>query len=196
MSSSSSPSSTFFANRVADKVVLITGASGGIGGATAVLFASLGAHVVITARRLDALNEVAEECKRVSGGKTKVHTATLDVQKRSEIDAFVKGGLPEWAQGKVDVLVNNAGLVFGTDAVGEVNPDESECARASERKRASVAGGAHAFVLYMMVASADGPACARIALWFSVSFAALTHLSVHFSSLFTSPLVHLTPLFT
>lgn len=109
--------------------MLVTGASGGIGRSTALLFASLGAHVIITARRLDVLNTVAEECR--AGGKqagfdVKVHAAALDMQKRSDIDRFFSSGLPEWAQSKVDVLVNNAGLVIGTSPVGDIDPDESE----------------------------------------------------------------------
>lgn len=120
--------STFFdTSRLHDKVVLVTGASGGIGRSTALLFSRLGANVVLAARRRDALETVAQECAKANkegatgkGGKT--HVATLDLRERKQIDAL-KSGLPDWAS-KVDVLVNNAGLVLGVDKVGEIDPDE------------------------------------------------------------------------
>lgn len=124
-------SSFFNVSRLHDKVVFVTGASGGIGRATAVLFARFGANVIITARRLDVLQSVAEECQAANkegqtGHGGKVHVAQLDMQKRSELDR-VREELPDWAKRKVDVLVNNAGLVIGVEKVGEISPEDSEC---------------------------------------------------------------------
>lgn len=56
-------SSIFSASRLQDKVVLITGASAGIGKSTAILFAKAGANVVLTARREDKLNETLAQCQ-------------------------------------------------------------------------------------------------------------------------------------
>ncbi|KDN38700.1 NAD(P)-binding protein [Tilletiaria anomala UBC 951] len=119
--------SLFSTNRLHDKVVLITGASAGIGRATAVLFARAGANVVLTARRTEKLDDAVKECEEAnkqgaSGKGGKYVAVELDVQKRSNLDALI-GQLPDWAK-QVDILVNNAGLVFGTEKVGEINADE------------------------------------------------------------------------
>src|ERR1700675_3922334 len=90
---------------IKDKVVAITGASSGIGEATALLLAERGAKVVLGARgsdRLDALvNRIA-----ASGGEA-VYTLT-DVKKRGDLSNLV--GLAIERYGKLDVLVNNAGV--------------------------------------------------------------------------------------
>ncbi|CAO1624746.1 unnamed protein product [Sympodiomycopsis kandeliae] len=125
--SSAKPSSSFFSNRVASKTVLITGASSGIGESTALLFASLGANVILTARRLDVLKEVEKQVQKVAsdnGHNIKSHVVDLDVQNRKEIDRFVESRLPSWAVNKIDILVNNAGLVLGTSQVGDIDPEE------------------------------------------------------------------------
>ncbi|CAO1630090.1 unnamed protein product [Jaminaea pallidilutea] len=117
----------FDMSRIQGKVVFITGASGGIGKSTAVLFARLGANVVLAARRKEQLEQVAEECVKANkeggtgqGGKT--HVAIVDMMKRSQIEE-AKANLPDWAQ-QVDVLVNNSGLVLGVDKVGSIDADE------------------------------------------------------------------------
>lgn len=120
-------SSFFDTSRLHDKVVVITGASGGIGRSTALLFSRLGANVVLAARRQDALESAAKECVQAnkeggSGKGGKVHTAVVDVRKRGDIEGL-KAGLPDWAK-NVDILVNNAGLVLGVDKVGEIDADE------------------------------------------------------------------------
>ena len=117
----------FDTSRLHDKVVLITGASAGIGRASAVLFSRLGANVVITARRLEVLNEVASECTQAnkeagSGKGGKVHVAKLDMQDK-DFDKFAQE-LPDWAKGKVDVFVSNAGLALGRAHVGEIDPQD------------------------------------------------------------------------
>jgi NAD(P)-dependent dehydrogenase (short-subunit alcohol dehydrogenase family) len=88
------------------KVALITGASSGIGRATALKFASEGAKVAIVARRADKLQEVAQEII-AKGGAVKVIAA--DVTEPAEIDRVVAETLA--AFGGVDVLVNAAGII-------------------------------------------------------------------------------------
>jgi NADP-dependent 3-hydroxy acid dehydrogenase YdfG len=88
------------------KVILITGASSGIGQATAFRLAREGHHVVIGARREDRLTEVADKI-RADGGS--VDVCRLDVTDRADVAAFVDGAVER--HGRVDVLVSNAGVM-------------------------------------------------------------------------------------
>lgn len=91
---------------VKDKVVIITGASSGIGEATAKHLAQLGAIVSLGARRKDRLDQLVKEITD-AGGQAKAFVT--DVTKRADVDALVKGTAE--AFGRVDVLFNNAGLM-------------------------------------------------------------------------------------
>lgn len=88
------------------KVVLITGASSGIGETTAEVLAKAGHTVLVTARRTDRLETLTQRIKQ-SGGKAKAYT--LDVTSRENFKAVVAAASEEF--GPVDVLVNNAGLM-------------------------------------------------------------------------------------
>ena len=88
------------------KVVAITGASSGIGEATARLLAERGAKVFLGARRIDKLKAIATDIM-TSGGEADTHP--VDVTKHDEVLAFVKGAQSRF--GRLDVLVNNAGLM-------------------------------------------------------------------------------------
>lgn len=87
------------------RTVVVTGASSGIGAATAVAFGALGWPVALGARRLDRLEETARRIED-AGGRAFVHA--LDVSDEGSIDAFV--GAAEKDLGHVDVLVSNAGM--------------------------------------------------------------------------------------
>jgi 3-hydroxy acid dehydrogenase/malonic semialdehyde reductase len=94
--------------RLTGKTVLITGASSGIGRATAFEFSRTAPEIklILTARRIDTLREIAAELEKESAGKTKVLPVQFDVSKPAEVREFV-GKLPEeWRD--IDVLVNNA----------------------------------------------------------------------------------------
>jgi short-subunit dehydrogenase len=91
-----------------DQVVIITGASSGIGWATALAFAREGARLVLAARRTERLTELQYEIQAL--GTTAMVIAT-DVTRDEELQALVEGTLA--AFGRIDVLVNNAGIADG-----------------------------------------------------------------------------------
>ena len=92
--------------RLKGAVVAITGASSGIGEATALAFAHRRANLALCARRLDKLNSVAEACR--AKGSPDVSVRRVDVGRRAEARAFIAGVLRDHE--RIDVLVNNAGL--------------------------------------------------------------------------------------
>ena len=88
-----------------NKVVIITGASSGIGKALAIEFAKLGAHIVITGRNEARLNEVAEI---LDGMNTRNLCLQLDVAKEKDNEILVNETVKTF--GKIDILINNAGI--------------------------------------------------------------------------------------
>lgn len=97
------------AKRLEGKTVLITGASSGIGRSTAKEFARTSPknlRLILTARRLEKLHELAQEIREEVGEGVKIHNVKMDVSKPAEVSAFVHG-LPEEFK-SIDVLVNNA----------------------------------------------------------------------------------------
>jgi len=90
---------------IKDKVAIVTGASSGIGYATAIALSKAGAKVAIGARRVDRLQDLADKIT----DNDKVFYQKLDVTQRSECDDFAKAVLDKW--GSIDILVNNAGLM-------------------------------------------------------------------------------------
>lgn len=87
------------------KVVAITGASSGIGEATALRLARSGARLVLGARRLDRLETLAS---RIAAEGGDVAVAVTDVRRRADVEALVELGGSRF--GKLDVLVSNAGI--------------------------------------------------------------------------------------
>jgi NADP-dependent 3-hydroxy acid dehydrogenase YdfG len=94
----------------ARKVAVVTGASSGIGAATARVLAAAGYDLVLAARRSDRVQAVADEI----GGRA----VTLDITDRAAVQEFAAG------LDRVDVLVNNAGGALGADPVATGDPDE------------------------------------------------------------------------
>ena len=93
-------------SNIADKVVVITGASSGLGESTAKLLARHGAKVVLGARRKDRIDAVVKEISAAGG---KAVGFAVDVTNRVEVEALIKGAVETF--GRVDVLVNNAGIM-------------------------------------------------------------------------------------
>lgn len=110
--------------RIEGKTIVITGASSGIGRSTAVEFARTAPNnlrLILTARRIDTLKEVAAQIEKETPG-VKVLPVKLDVSNPDEVRSFV-GNLPEeWRD--INVLVNNAGLVKGVDKAPGIKEED------------------------------------------------------------------------
>ena len=94
-----------------DKVIIVTGASSGIGLASATRFASLGAKIVLAARSIDKLEKIAEEINEKFNSQqptAKVLCVKTDVTKEEDCKNLVEQTIKHF--GKIDVLVNNAGI--------------------------------------------------------------------------------------
>ena len=99
-------------DRAHPRAAVVTGASSGIGAATAIALARAGFCVILGARRLDVLEEVAARCDGTA--------LALDVTQASSVDAFA-GAIDH-----VDVLVNNAGLAVGRDPLAELSDEAAD----------------------------------------------------------------------
>lgn len=96
-------------NSLAGRIVFVTGASAGIGEATAKAFAREGAKLLLCARRADKLSAIEQDLRSL--GAQDIHMFELDVRDQKQVESAI-GGLPDaWKQ--IDVLVNNAGLSRG-----------------------------------------------------------------------------------
>jgi NADP-dependent 3-hydroxy acid dehydrogenase YdfG len=93
-------------NNITGKVVVITGASGGLGEAIARHLVKLGAKVVLGARRIERLEKLVSEIKSENGNAV---AAATDVTKRQDLERLASKAVEEF--GRVDVLVNNAGIM-------------------------------------------------------------------------------------
>ena len=93
--------------KLIDKVAIVTGASSGIGEATAIALANEKAKVVIAARRSDRLDELT---KQISENGGQVLPMTVDVSDEAQVKEMVKKTQAEY--GKVDILINNAGVML------------------------------------------------------------------------------------
>jgi NAD(P)-dependent dehydrogenase (short-subunit alcohol dehydrogenase family) len=96
------------AERFKDQVVVITGGGRGIGRATAIEFACEGATMLLAGRRMDALRTAAAEVREAGGKAEVVH---CDVIKDDDLKALIGKAISHF--GRIDVLVNNAGVVAG-----------------------------------------------------------------------------------
>ena len=104
------------------KVVLITGASSGIGRATAFAFAGAGARLLLCARRVKVLEEM--EAPLMKAGAAAVKFFHLVVRERAAVESAVANLPAEWSV--IDVLVNNAGLSRGFTKLYEDDPENWE----------------------------------------------------------------------
>lgn len=100
------------------KTVFVTGASSGIGEATARKFAQAGCKLILAARRVDRLQHLA------SNLPTKCHLVELDVRDRQAVDRTIASLLPEFAA--IDILINNAGKARGLAKLHEADIADHE----------------------------------------------------------------------
>ena len=104
------------------KIALVTGATSGIGQATAVRLASEGFDVIITGRRKDRLDELKQKLETECG--CRVLALNFDVRNREQFENNL-GHLPEeWAE--IDVLINNAGLASGLAPIQDGDVEDWE----------------------------------------------------------------------
>ena len=105
---------------IAGKVIVITGASSGLGEASARHLAALGAHMVLGARREDRLAALAADIRRAGG---KVEIVVTDVTRKQDVATLVQAALTHF--GRLDVMINNAGLM-AVAPLTELKVDEWE----------------------------------------------------------------------
>ena len=103
-----------------NKTALITGATSGIGKATAIAFSEEGINLIICGRRKEALEKLKSELEK----KVKVHILPFDVRNKEEVFEAIQA-LPEEFS-KIDILVNNAGNAHGLDPIQSGNIDDWE----------------------------------------------------------------------
>lgn len=101
-----------------NKIAFITGATSGIGMATAKLFAKNGLKLIICGRRKDRLESLAKELSLL----TEVHTLSFDVRNKEEVISEIKS-LPKNFS-NIDILINNAGNAHGLENIDEGNLDD------------------------------------------------------------------------
>ncbi|MBD2416306.1 SDR family oxidoreductase [Anabaena cylindrica FACHB-243] len=106
---------------LANQIILITGASSGIGAACAQVFAPTGAKLILAARRWERLQELGETLNLAAD---KIHLLQLDVcvgvasqGHRSSVESVISNLPPDWSN--IDILINNAGLSRGLDKLHE-----------------------------------------------------------------------------
>lgn len=104
------------------KVIVITGASSGIGEACAFEFARQGHKLVLGSRRIEKLVQITRSCKEA--GASDVIALHLDVCDSDSIEKFVQSTLSK--NNRIDVLINNAGLALGTEHLRDANEDDWE----------------------------------------------------------------------
>jgi serine 3-dehydrogenase len=107
---------------VKDQIVLITGASSGIGEACARAFAQAGAKLILVARRQERLEQLAEQLSQEHG--CPLHLIPLDVCDRVAVQSALDNLSTSWSA--VDILINNAGLSRGLDKVHEASIQDWE----------------------------------------------------------------------
>jgi NADP-dependent 3-hydroxy acid dehydrogenase YdfG len=97
------------------EVVFVTGASSGIGRACARAFAREGARLLLAARRIERLDQLAPELRDLGSGE--VRTARLDVRSEPDVSGMIAALPEDWK--RIEVVVNNAGLSRGLDPLHE-----------------------------------------------------------------------------
>lgn len=101
-----------------DKIALITGATSGIGRATALLFAENGAKLILCGRRKERLDELVKQLSTF----TEVHTLKFDVRDKEIVFSMIESLPNEFSE--IDILINNAGNAHGLDPIQSGSTDD------------------------------------------------------------------------
>jgi NADP-dependent 3-hydroxy acid dehydrogenase YdfG len=136
-------------SKLTGTVALVTGASSGIGEATARGLAEDGASVVVVARRMDRLEALAGEIEQTGGSALAVQA---DITDRAQAEAVVQHSVERF--GHLDILVNNAGLMLLGPVVG-ADPDEWD--RMIALNTQGLLYTTHAALPHLLKAAEDGP---------------------------------------
>ncbi|NLL23202.1 MAG: SDR family NAD(P)-dependent oxidoreductase [Tissierellia bacterium] len=104
--------------KLKDKIVILTGASSGIGYAIGKLFAKEGATLIAVARRVDLLEKLKEETQGEAG---QIIPMQGDVSSQEDVDRVVQETINQY--GRIDVLINNAGVLDNYQSAGAVEDD-------------------------------------------------------------------------
>lgn len=99
---------------IENQIVLITGASSGIGAACAKIFVGAGARLILAARRWERLQQLEQTLAVPS---QQIHLLQLDVRDRTAVESAISSLPPNWSD--IDILINNAGLSRGLEKVYE-----------------------------------------------------------------------------
>lgn len=101
-----------------NKTALITGATSGIGMATAKLFAKNGAKLILCGRRIERLSELSKELSEF----TDIHILSFDVRMKDDVESAIQSLPKNFSE--IDILVNNAGNAHGLDTIDEGNTED------------------------------------------------------------------------
>ena len=105
-----------------NKIILITGATSGIGEATALLLSRHNFDLILTGRRAEKLKKLKQKIE--SEGDARVFTLNFDIRSRQETTTAIEGLPEEWKN--IDILINNAGLAAGLSTIDEGSIDDWE----------------------------------------------------------------------
>ncbi len=105
-----------------EKIAVITGATSGIGEATALLLAQNNFNLILTGRRTERLNNLKNQIEKST--KSKVIPLNFDIRRKSETEKAINALPEDWK--KIDVLINNAGLAAGFNTIQEGVTDDWE----------------------------------------------------------------------
>ena len=108
--------------KLKDKIVFISGASSGIGKACAEFFAQAGAHLILCARNIEVVREIALDLKERH--HVEILAFKLDVRDKAAVSEAIDGLPEEWK--KINILINNAGLARGLDKLQEGDSEDWE----------------------------------------------------------------------
>lgn len=105
-----------------NKIALITGATSGIGKATALLLSKNGYDIIVTGRRKELLHSIEHEIKKISNSE--VYSLNFDIRNKNQVEHQIDNLPEKWKD--IDLLINNAGLSLGLEPINEGSIEDWE----------------------------------------------------------------------